>query len=478
MNEGMVREALHLVADGVDEYPVVERALRRARRARVARLVAVPVGLALMVLAVLVLVPAVSAPTVVASPPVTGLRLPDRVDAPAVLTPTIADAPPGPVPLVMAGSRYPLTGLLYASKAMTVNAAGHRAQEWTNSWRAMPGENLLLSPDGTRLAWLGTDGVHVVDLRTGEERVVAPGPFARSTAEPLAWSPDGTYLAYAEMPPGLGLIAGSPPMVGIGLLDVATGTARRVIETPDGTVPDSRPGLAFSPDGLRVAYESAGRLHVAALGGRDLWWVDLPPQGRIAGKAAWTPDGTAVALAVPMPCCGTTTADWALWFYDAATGERRPDPQYSVAADLTAIRLVGWTPAGEAVAVAFVAKDRSADLTSYISRTDFDLVRRAELVALAPNRPARVLLRAPDGVEALDVAELAVATEGVAAVPGPPLILVPSSWWAFGGGAVVVAQILIAFVAVAVMRARRHRSPLAVTRPDRGNGGPYRRTAP
>jgi hypothetical protein len=415
-----------------------------------------------------VLVPAVSTPNIVAAPPVTGLRLPDRIDPPAVLTPSIADAPPGAVPLVMAGSRFPLTGLFYSDQAMTVSPAGQRALDWTNDWRATPGENLLLSPDGTRLAWLGTGGVHVLDLRSGEERVAAPGPFARSTAEPLAWSPDGVHLAYAEITPPVGVVEGSAPMVGIGLLDVATGTARRVIETPGGTVPDSRPGLAFSPDGLKVAYESAGRLHVAALGGRDLWSVDLPPEGRIAGKAAWIPDGTAVAVTAPVYCCNTVTASWQLVFYDAATGDRRPDARFSPGTEATVIRLVGWTSTGEAVAVAFVAKDRPGDLTTYISRTDVDLVRRADLVVLAPNRPARVLLSAPDGVEALDVAEMAVATDGMAAVPRPPLALVPSWWGALGLAGVVVAQIVIAFVAMAVLRARRRRSPLPITGPDRG----------
>jgi hypothetical protein len=66
----------------------------------------------------------------------------------------------------------------------------------------------------------------------------------------------------------------------------------------------------------------------------------------------------------------------------------------------------------------------------------------------------RVLLSAPDGVEALDVAELAVAAEGVAAVPRPPFVFDPRWWWALGGAALLLAQIVIAFVATAIARSR------------------------
>ena len=107
---------------------------------------------------------------------------------------------------------------------------------------------------------------------------------------------------------------------------------------------------------------------------------------------------------------------------------------------------------------------------TYLSPTDFQLVRRADLVALPPGAAqSRVLLSAPDGVEALDVAELAVAAEGVAVVPRTPFLFDPRWWWALGGGGLLLAQIVVAFVALAVMRSRS---------PDRGNGRPYRRTRP
>jgi hypothetical protein len=465
MNEALVREALQLVADGAGEYRVLKPALRRARRARGARLVAAPVALGLIVAGVLSLAPALSTSDVASgpTPQAVGVRLPDRLDPPGVVNSTIADTPPGAVPIVMAGSRFPLSGLFYTNRAATLSPTGYRWIDWRNAWSVMPGENLLLAPDGTKVAWL-EDGVKVQDLHTGQIRTVARGPFVAAMAYPLAWTPDGAYLAYAELPTPTGVTEGRPPLVGIGLLDVANGGYRRVIETT-GSMPDA-PGLAFSPDGLRVAYQSGDRVHVAGLGRPDTWSVALPRGAVLAGKAAWTRDGTAVALAIPEACCEAAVTTWRLEFLAADTGRARPDLAFPAVPDTSLLRLVGWNPAGEAVAVAYVGKSNSGPLASYLSRTDFHLVRRADLVALPPGAgQARVLLSPPDGIEALDVADLAVAAGGVAVVPRTPFVFDPRWWWAIGGSGLLLAQIVIAFVAVAVMRGRR-RSP------DRGNGRP------
>jgi hypothetical protein len=467
MNQSVVRDALHLVADGVGEYPVLKPALRRARRARGARLVAIPVVLGLVVAGVLSLAPALTRPSAVGTPtsPPVGVRLPDRLDAPGVVNSTIADEPPGPVPIVMAGSRFPLSGLYYTNRAVTLSPTGYRWIDWRNAWAAMPGENLLLAPDGSKVAWL-EDGVKVQDLRTGQVRTVARGPFVEGTRHLMAWSPDGTYLAYAERRPSGDV---TTQTVEIGLLDVVAGGVRRVIEARE-PMPVDLPWVAFSPDGLRLAYQSNGSVHVAGLGRPATWSLEMPRGAVLAGKAAWTPDGTAVAVAVPQEWRDAAVTTWHLLFLDAETGRARRDLTFPDVPGASLIRLVGWTPAGEVVAVAYVGRSDPGPASTYASRTDFQLVRRVDLVALRPGADRmRVLLSAPDGVEALDVAGQAVAAGGVAAVPRPPFVFDPRWWWALGGGGLLLAQIVIAFVALALMRRRS---------PDRGNGRPENRTPP
>jgi hypothetical protein len=174
-----------------------------------------------------------------------------------------------------------------------------------------------------------------------------------------------------------------------------------------------------------------------------------------------------VALAIPDACCEAAVTTWRLQFLAADTGRPRPDLRFPAVPDASLVRVVGWNPAGEAVAVAYVGSSDPGPANTYTSRTDFHLVRRTDLVVLtAGSDRMRVLLSAPDGIEALDVADLAVAAGGVAAVPRTPFVFDPRWWWALGGGGLLLAQIVIAFVAVAVMRGRR-RSPLSRSREGR-----------
>jgi Tol biopolymer transport system component len=89
------------------------------------------------------------------------------------------------------------------------------------------------SPDGRRLAF-GDDGIKIADLATGVSRTLTDKVGA---VDELAWSPDGTLLAYATRD-------------GIGLADIAAGGTR--MPSTDTVANDSSP--TWSPDGRELAY--------------------------------------------------------------------------------------------------------------------------------------------------------------------------------------------------------------------------------
>ena len=150
------------------------------------------------------------------------------------------------------------------------------------------------SPDGRSIAFARMAregaGVYLVSALGGPERKIADSPFDYPLETPLSWSPDGKVLAYTDL--------GGPQGMGIALLDVATGTKRRLPQpSPDcqwSWIP------AFSPDGGSVA---AGCLLTFGL--HDVFV--LPVSGGAARRVghlvgfldsmAWTPDGKDLVFA-------------------------------------------------------------------------------------------------------------------------------------------------------------------------------------
>jgi Tol biopolymer transport system component len=140
------------------------------------------------------------------------------------------------------------------------------------------------SPDGTRLAFTATcgggcatagdpyHGVRVVNLARGSDDLIVPG----EGVGPLAWSPDGTLIAYVQ-----------DQQIFVANTD---GSGRRpLFPVPDAPSFPSSP--SWSPDGSRLVYSAQDRLFVVGLDG-------TPPSPLVEGSyPAWSRDGRIAYLA-------------------------------------------------------------------------------------------------------------------------------------------------------------------------------------
>ena len=115
-------------------------------------------------------------------------------------------------------------------RRLTTNPGGDHAPSW--------------SPDGRQIAYVRDTAesggrIHLVSPLGGSDRTLSDVPVLA----PIAWSPDGRYLAARQV---------AKP-AGICLIPLEGGEVRHVIESKPPRA-DSAP--AFSPDGRRLAYRS------------------------------------------------------------------------------------------------------------------------------------------------------------------------------------------------------------------------------
>jgi len=134
-----------------------------------------------------------------------------------------------------------------------------------------------LSPLGDRVAM--TIGSQLLVMNLDGSDVIEVGTYASN----IAWSPDGTRLAYSRTPgPELHIVN-------------ANGSDDVVVP---GAVPGGWNGISWSPDGGRIAFEGTRggtrTIYVVNTDGSGLRDVDatLPgPAIRATGEPSWSPDG-------------------------------------------------------------------------------------------------------------------------------------------------------------------------------------------
>jgi hypothetical protein len=423
-----LREVLHQAAQDVPTYAVYDRAVASARRSRRRTMVAATAAAMLGAL-VLVLLPTGAARYVdtAAQAPA---ALPNRIGGPVLGALHAADRPRlGPAAVLFSGGFS--NGLcMLADECDATGVVGASADRYrvfvTDVPEAPSGEQVVLSPDGRHVAYsAGHDDrqphVAIIDLGSGHTDMVASAMPGSIAATPVGWSRDGRRLAIRDTVPIDAQRSGYDSVLSI--VDLGTrqwlrlGTGR----TYDGFT------VAFAPDQRRFAYQIGTTVTVGDLNGGSTVSFGVAGDAALAGKGAWTPDGAAVAIVQRQ---GEV---WTLRYVDPATGQDTSRPATPSVSGVTAIRLLGWSPNGSAVVLAYQPQPGSpARLDQPLpmdQRTHYGNVRAIRILALTPGATTpTVLLEAPDHVKAVDVADDIVAS-GRTRPAHPPRGVGPRFWF-------------------------------------------------
>jgi len=143
--------------------------------------------------------------------------------------------------------------------------------------------SLAWSPDGTKLAYLlppsSAEPLRIVDVATGAPVPVTTDGIGKSQ---LAWSPDGTEIAF--------IASGPQGPSGMDVKNLATGAVRNLSPSPSAASP------RWSPDGTRIAYvDRNGGEWVVARGGGTISRIDIPVlTADQASAPVWSLDGRTI----------------------------------------------------------------------------------------------------------------------------------------------------------------------------------------
>ncbi|MBE1492729.1 TolB family protein [Plantactinospora soyae] len=397
--------------------------------------------------------------------------LPDQISTTWPWTATVGQAPAGPAALLVNQTlRVPSSISLPEETIAAVGATGNTYRTLDFDGRVRLGGDGMLSPDGTRFA----EWSNLHDLVTGHSSEL-PGTDASTRFMPLAWSPDGDTLAVIRETGRRADGRLDVEAAAIGLLELSTGDYRRLLDlatTRDGNYPGV-PGhmAAFSPDGSRLALQVADRVTVLGRDGVTVGDFVLDHASQLAGKGAFTPDGTAIAVVTRAACCadgppsGRFQSRWHLRLLDPLSGTERPGSRLPEVTGVTALRLLGWWPSGEAVVAAY---HPSAQLSSEWNpdRADpandpwgfpnyYGSLRRVEVRALTDGGGSRELLGLPDGVYSIDFADDVLARGVVRPGADAPVRPVRTGWLVLAAG--FVALLVAGAVSGRLLRRRFRR---------------------
>lgn len=136
----------------------------------------------------------------------------------------------------------------------------------------------VVSPDGKTVAFMNDDGpesdIWKMDMDGSARVALAVSPLAQKWT---SWSPDGTHLAYHDLPSQT-----------IRIADVDSGESRELNLDRAALMPD------WSPDGRHIAFVSEGDVCLVKLATKHV--VCFERKGEEFGPR-WSPDGERIAFA-------------------------------------------------------------------------------------------------------------------------------------------------------------------------------------
>jgi Tol biopolymer transport system component len=163
---------------------------------------------------------------------------------------------------------------------------------------------LAWSPDGTRIAYATWQGgsVQVVDVGNGDHSLLAQLPGDADGIDGIDWSPDGTHVGIVGS--GSGLYVANADGSGLHVVD------SNVARGYPASHPDPSPVTAWSSDGTQLAYANFS-------GPKDrelrIWTVSLDDSARSlvashanpvccqsGGYPTWSPNGSQIAFSIPL----------------------------------------------------------------------------------------------------------------------------------------------------------------------------------